>query len=132
MWTKKNSTGHTVSRPRPECRGISLVYCMRGCIRGMFAHCIPAKDQRCSRLICRMRQNITPTLHTPTRGTTGIQVPTHHDVVAVPRSTFIPCGLLQQELHQIDMLRVTDDFGYSVYRKVCRVVGRHLQQCTHC
>ena len=79
-----------------------------------------------------MRQNMTPTLHTPTYGSSRIRAPTHHDAVAVPRSTFIPCDDLQQALHQLDMLRTTDDFGYSVYRKVCRVVGRHLQQCNDC
>ena len=78
-----------------------------------------------------LRQSMTPTLHQPTHAT-STRVPPHHDAVAVPRSTFIPCDNLQQELDQQDMLRVTDDFGYSVYRQVCRVVGHHLQQCNDC
>lgn len=77
-------------------------------------------------------RNMAPTLHTPTHAPSSIQAPSPHEAVAVPRSTFAPCNLLQQELRQLDMLRVTDDFGYSVYRKVCRTVGRHLQQCHNC
>ena len=65
-------------------------------------------------------------MHTPPYGSSRIQAPTHHDAVAFPRSTFNPCDDLQQALHQLDMLGTTDDFGYSVYQKVCRVVGRPL------
>ena len=80
-----------------------------------------------------LRQNMTPTLHTATHATSTIsRLPHHHDAVAVPRSTFTPCDNLQDELDQQDMLRVTDDFGYSVYRQVCRLVGHHLQQCNEC
>ena len=79
-----------------------------------------------------MRQNMTPTLHTPTNATGGILAPTARDAVVVPRSTYSPCDHLELELDRINLLRVTDDFGYSVYRKVCRVVGSHLQQCNDC
>lgn len=79
-----------------------------------------------------LRRNMAPTMHAPANAPSGIQVPSPHEAVAVPRSTFAPCYHLQQELRQLDVLRVTDDFGYSVYRKLCRVVGRHLQQCHDC
>ena len=46
--------------------------------------------------------------------------------VCVSSSAFAPCSSLQHELSQIDMLRVTDDFGYTVYQYLCRIVGRHL------
>ena len=71
-----------------------------------------------------LRQNMTPTLHTATHATSTIPcILRHHDAVDVPRSTFIPFGNLREELDQQDMLRVTDDFGYSVYQQVCRLVG---------
>ena len=80
-----------------------------------------------------LRRNMAPALPSPTRTiTSSIRAPTPNDAVAVPRSTFSPCDDLEQALQQVDMLRVTDDFGYSVYRSVCRIVGRHLQQCNHC
>ena len=73
---------------------------------------------------------MTPTLHTATHATSTIpRIPRHNDAVDVPSSTFIPCDSLQEELDQQDLLWVTDDFGYLVYRQVCRLVGHHLQQC---
>ena len=67
---------------------------------------------------------MTPTLHTATHATSTIPcILRHHDAVDVPRSTFIRFGNLREELNQQDMLRVTDDFGYSVYQQVCRLVG---------
>ena len=76
---------------------------------------------------------MTSTLHTATRATNTIpRLPHHHDAIAVPRSTFTPCDNLHEELDQQDMLWVTDDFGYSVYRQVCGLVGHHLQQCNEC
>ena len=80
-----------------------------------------------------LRQNMTPTLHIATHATSTIpRIPHHNDAVAVPRSTFIPCDNLQEELDQQDMLQVIDDFGYLVYRQVCHLVGGHLQQCNEC
>lgn len=79
-----------------------------------------------------LRRNMAPVLPSPTHLTSNIQAPTPSDIVVVPRSTFHPCNNLEQELQQVDMLRVTEDFGYSVYRNVCRIVGRHLQLCNRC
>ena len=79
-----------------------------------------------------LRRNMAPTAHTPTHAPCSIHTPTAHDADDVPRCTFAPCGSLHQELGRLDMPRVTDDFGYSVYQTVCHVVGCHLQGCSNC
>ena len=79
-----------------------------------------------------LRQNMTPTFPTPTRSTSAIQAPLPQDAVAVPRSTFSACDQLNSELEQINVEEPVDDFGYSVYRNVCGLVGTHLQRCTEC
>jgi len=78
-----------------------------------------------------MQQNITPTLPAPLNQS-STRVPTPVDSVAVPRSTFSPCDSLQHELEQVDVLRLCDNYGYSVYCQVCVVVGHHLEDCDHC
>ena len=78
-----------------------------------------------------LRQNITPTLHTPTCST-AVSIPSSHSAVAVPRSEFVPCDHLQHELDRYNMLSINEDFGYSLYQQVCSLVGRHLQYCNNC
>lgn len=75
-----------------------------------------------------------PTPHVPNHAsaTSQYSLPASHDAVGVPRSSFNPCADLQQELEQIDMLQDADDFGYSLYREVCDIVGHHLLQCDDC
>ena len=76
--------------------------------------------------------NMVPTPPIPNDTTSRIPVPISHDAVSIPRSTFDPCEDLQQDLHQIDILKDVNDFGYSLYREVCNVVGHHLLQCNSC
>ena len=77
-----------------------------------------------------LRQNMTPTLPMPSAS--HARIPAPRDIVEVPRSSFNPCDDLQQELQQVDTLRQCDHFGYSVYRRVSRIVGCHLQHCSTC
>ena len=79
-----------------------------------------------------LRQNMTPTFPTPANSTSTVQAPVPNDTVAIPRSSFSACRQLKSQLEDIDMLEPTDDFGYSVYRHVCSIVGTHLQHCTGC
>jgi len=79
-----------------------------------------------------LEQNMTPTPHIPNNSTRDYSVPASHDAVGVPRCTFIPCNVLQQEILQIDMLQDSLDFGYSLYQQVCDIVGRHLLHCSLC
>ena len=78
-----------------------------------------------------LRQNMTPTLPAPSN-VSAVSIPTSHVAVAVPRSEFVPCDHLQHELDRLDMLIETNDFGYSLYRQVCNLVGQHLCQCVAC
>ena len=71
---------------------------------------------------------IVPTSVSPT----SFQVPSSNTAVSVPRSTFVPCDLLQRQLDRLDMLQDVDDFGYALFRRVCYVVGFHLQQRFNC
>lgn len=81
-----------------------------------------------------LQNNMIPTPHVPNHAsaTSQYSLPASHDAVGVPRSSFNPCADLQQELEQIDMLQDADDFGYSLYREVCDIVGHHLLQCNDC
>ncbi len=78
-----------------------------------------------------LEQNMVPTPHIPNHDTSNYSVPLSHDAVGVPRCTFIPCDVLQQEI-QIDMLQDALDFGYSLYQQVCDTVGHHLLHCNDC
>ena len=65
---------------------------------------------------------MTPTLHTATHATSTVpRIPRHHDAVDVLRSTFIPFGNLREEFGQQDMLRVTDDWLFSLSTSTCVV-----------
>ena len=64
-----------------------------------------------------------PTPHIPTHTVGNIPIPTSSMAVEVPRSAFLPCDRLLHELEQHDMLHASDDFGYSVYKHVCHIVG---------
>ena len=79
-----------------------------------------------------MQQNITPTTPTPQSNSSTSTVPTAADAVRVPRSSFSPCSRLQQQLDQVNVLRVCDDQGYSIYCQVTDLVGRHLVSCNLC
>ena len=79
-----------------------------------------------------LRRNMAPRLHNPRQDLSNIHSPSAHDAVSVPRSTFAPCDHLQQQVSQVNMLRVTDDFGDSVYRRVCDIVGHHVRHCNNC
>ena len=76
-----------------------------------------------------MQQNITPTVPPPQSNST---MPTSADAVEVPRSSFSSCDSLQQELDQVNVLRVCEDQGYSIYCQVSDLVGRHLVSCNLC
>ena len=79
-----------------------------------------------------LRQNMTPALPIPVHSSSSIQLPTLHDAVGVPRSAFAAFDDLKSELDQLNVLRETDDFGYSLYQNACHIVGQHLFQCTEC
>ena len=76
-----------------------------------------------------LRQNIIPTPHIPTYAVGNIPIPTSSEAVEVPRSAFLPCDCL---LERHDMLHASDEFGYLVYKHVCRIVGSHLHHCNDC
>ena len=77
-----------------------------------------------------IRQNLTPTL--PVSRASYARIPVAGDTVAVPRSSFDPCDHLQEELQQVNTTRPCDDLGYRLYRRVCSIVGCHLQHCIDC
>ena len=82
-----------------------------------------------------LQQNMSPTLPTDTAGmhsTRSNRIPVPHDAVGIPRSSFIACDHLQSELDRLDVLSEVGDFGCSIYRNVCQMVGRHLQRCMEC
>ena len=79
-----------------------------------------------------LRQNMIPTPHIPTHAVGNIPIPTSSEAVEVPRSAFLPCDRLLHELERHDMLHASDDFGYSVYKHVCHIVGSHLHHCNDC
>lgn len=55
-----------------------------------------------------------PTQPIPTTTTNQYLLPSFNDAVDVPRSMFIPCTALEQELEQIDILKDVDDLGYGI------------------
>ena len=85
-----------------------------------------------NQLFVALRQNMIPTPHIPTHAVGNIPIPTSSEAVEVPRSAFLPCDRLLHELERHDMLHASDDFGYSVYKHVCRIVGSHLRHCNDC
>ena len=58
--------------------------------------------------------NMMPTQPIPTTTTNQYSLPSFNDAVDVPRSMFIPCNALEQELEQIDILKDVDDLGYGI------------------
>ena len=79
-----------------------------------------------------IRQNMTPNIPPRADGTPAAQTPASAAAVRVPRSNFEPCNFLIHELESYDLLCVTDDFGYSMYREIRRVTIRHLRTCNDC
>ena len=79
-----------------------------------------------------IRQNMTPTLPSPTPTTYGAVCPRFHELIPVPRSSFCPCDHLLHLIDRYDMLCTTIDFGYSLYRQVCQIVGDHISLCNDC
>ena len=79
-----------------------------------------------------LRQHMTPDFPHTGQGAPAIPTPSPGEVVRVPKSSFEPCSSLIQQLQQHDMLAVTDDFGYSIYCHMHRVVTRHLLSCNDC
>ena len=77
-------------------------------------------------------KNMAPMFPNPIQSGNSVEAPLPRDSVAVPRSTFTACEMLNSELDQHDMLTPTDDFGYSLYQNITNLVGTHLQHCTEC
>ncbi len=77
-----------------------------------------------------LRQNLLPTLPVPNPSPARTPVP--GDRVEVPRSTFNICDDLEHELDHVDVLRACSDLGYGLYRRVCQIVGNHIQYCSDC
>ena len=73
---------------------------------------------------------MAPMFPNPIQSGNSVEAPLPRDSVAVPRSTFTACEVLNSELDQHDMLTPTDDFGYSLYQNITNLVGTHLQHCT--
>ena len=73
---------------------------------------------------------MTPTIPTPVPANVHLQMLVPHDPVDVPRSSFAACDALLSEIDQQNMLSA--DFGYTLFRSVCNIVGRHLQHCREC
>lgn len=78
-----------------------------------------------------IENDITPTAHASDNSSHN-EIPSSHDAVDVPRTSFNPCHILLQELEEIDVMQDVDDFGYSVYLGVCNHVGQHLVHCNSC
>ena len=82
-----------------------------------------------------LSQSMAPTPQQPARSTSssGIPLPTVTSTVEVPRSSFTPCDNLVRDIEQLSMpCLVTDDFNYSVFKRLSRFVGHHLQGCDDC
>ena len=75
---------------------------------------------------------MTPTLPSNLHYGTSMQVPNSSEHLSLPRSGFNPCVLLLEELDAINMLTDGDNFGYSLFNRVCYVVGHHLEDCDDC
>lgn len=75
-----------------------------------------------------LRQSESPV---PTTNSSAHSVPMSRDHVQVPRCSFSPCSLLEQQLDQVDIMRDSDSFGIDIYREVVRIVGQHLTLGCH-
>ena len=64
----------------------------------------------------------------------SLSTPVQRNTIVVPRIHFVPCTYLRQLLTVgIDPLESSDDFGCSLYARVCNIVGCHLQMgCINC
>ena len=63
----------------------------------------------------------------------GTPLPSSHDPVQVPRSTFTPCIALKHSLDHVNTVRDSSDFGIDVYDEVVHEVGLHLAHgCRRC
>ena len=81
-------------------------------------------------------QNMTPAPPRQSAGPTspsGVVHPTVTSTIQVPRSSFTPCDNLVQDIEQLIVpSQVTDDFNYSVFKRLSRFVGHHIQGCVDC
>ena len=67
----------------------------------------------------------------PTTNSSRCNVPVSRDHVQVPRCSFFPCPLLEQEVDHVDVMRDSDSFGADIYREIVRIVGQHLTLGCH-
>ena len=79
-----------------------------------------------------LENDITLTPHIPNLATQQYSLPEFNDAVSVPRCSFRPCIRNQEDLERIDLLQYARDFGYSLYKDVCDIVGNHLMSCNDC
>ena len=79
-----------------------------------------------------LSQDMIPTLPVVSCNARANLLPSANDAVPVPRSSFSPCKVLQYDLTQVNFLCVTDDFGYSLFQRVCHLVGQHVRVCNNC
>ena len=63
--------------------------------------------------------------------TSGLS-PTACDHVLIPRSRFLPCLMLQQDLQQFNPLSSSNYFDDRLYLSIVAHVGTHIQVCTIC
>ena len=56
----------------------------------------------------------------------GTNLPTSHDPVQVPRSSFTPCAVLKRDIDRVNIQRDSSDFGMDLYHEIVRIVGQHL------
>ena len=56
----------------------------------------------------------------------GTSLPTSHDPVQVPRSSFTPCAVLKTDVDRVDILKDSNNFGIDIYNEIVRIFGRHL------
>ena len=70
---------------------------------------------------------------TPLRSLAGTNLPTSHDLVQVPRSSFASCAVLKREVCRVNVLRDSSDFGMDLYHESVRIVGQNLTHgCRNC
>lgn len=62
----------------------------------------------------------------PSQRSSRQNLPPFRDHVHVPRSSFVPCSVLERDLNQVDHLRRSDDFGKDIYLEIVQMVGQHL------
>ena len=78
-----------------------------------------------------LQQNVSGTPPLPSLA--GTNLPTSHDPVQVPRSSFAPCAVLKREIYHVNVLRDSSDFGMDLYHEIVRIVGQHLTHgCRNC